>query len=148
MGQPRKWSRDTGTFENVANLARLNTARAAISKRERQTRVPWSEADAQFLINAIQEFGCSWSTINKLGDWEFERDQVALKDKARNMKVAFLKSGVGLKDLPKNFDKIALGQKEINAIRSVIPDFEPWLSRKLLRVVAFCYANIWYPIGS
>lgn len=81
----------SATFESISNAARYNAAAATIKRKERQTRVPWSEADSQFLIDAIQEFGCSWSTIHKLGGWEYERDQVALKDKARNMKVVFLR---------------------------------------------------------
>jgi hypothetical protein len=43
------------------------------------------------LIEAIEQFGCSWSLIAKNVEFEDDRDQIALKDKARNMKVAFLK---------------------------------------------------------
>jgi hypothetical protein len=70
------------------------TARArAIRPRnnETQKRVPWSEADSHRLIDGIEEFGCSWALIEKNVEFEYPRNQVALKDKARNIKVAYLK---------------------------------------------------------
>lgn len=57
-----------------------------------QTRVPWSEADTQLLIRRIGEYNCKWSEIaNNTEGFEKQRDQVALKDKARNIKVKYLR---------------------------------------------------------
>jgi hypothetical protein len=78
-------------FESISTAARLNTARVTSERKERQVRVPWSEADTQKLVDAIEDIGCYWSMIHRLGGWEYERDQVALKDKARNLKVVFLR---------------------------------------------------------
>ncbi len=80
----------TPTFTQISAAARLNGVRSRI-KNDPQRRTFWSEADSQRLIEAIEQFGCSWSLIAKNVEFEDDRDQIALKDKARNMKVAFLK---------------------------------------------------------
>jgi hypothetical protein len=75
----------------VAASARVSTALARRRTAGTQSRTPWSEADTEHLIDLITEIGTSWSEIHKAGEFEVERDQVALKDKARNLKVLFLK---------------------------------------------------------
>jgi hypothetical protein len=78
------------TATQVAARARLVGIQSRINK-EPQRRTPWSPIDEQRLIDGIEEFGCSWSLISKNIDFDFPRDQVALKDKARNLKVNYLK---------------------------------------------------------
>jgi hypothetical protein len=70
-------------------IARIKTA---IAKPERiQVRKPWSPRDEAHLEELIAEHGCKWSIIEKNGHFEREVNQGALKDKARNLKVAYLK---------------------------------------------------------
>lgn len=72
------------------------TARAAMMKYRVQNgpqqRQRWSIDETETLINFIDKYGCSWSTILKKGRGVFAetRDQVSLKDKARNIKVELL----------------------------------------------------------
>ena len=60
-----------------------------------QSRRPWSAEEIERLIELIEENGISWAKIkaidNQHGGVMTRRDQVALKDKARNMKVDYLK---------------------------------------------------------
>jgi len=76
------------SFQHIKVVARRNAAQDRAYKQ--QLRTPWSEADTNYLIEAIEEYGCSWAKINRLPNWEVLRDQVAMKDKARNIKVNFL----------------------------------------------------------
>jgi hypothetical protein len=78
-------------YTQVASTARVNAQKATMPNRQPQKRTKWSLADEQHLIDLIEQHGCSWALIQKFGNFEMERDQVALKDKARNMKVTFLK---------------------------------------------------------
>ena len=62
-----------------------------------QSRRAWTEDETERLLELIDEHGTSWKEL-KLRDQEqpergvlMNRDQVALKDKARNMKFDFLK---------------------------------------------------------
>jgi hypothetical protein len=72
------------------------TARAAMVRYRvhsgPQQRQRWSIDETETLINLIDKYGCSWSTILKRGKGVFAetRDQVSLKDKARNIKVELL----------------------------------------------------------
>ena len=80
------------TYSETSAMAKLNDLQARSRMgREPQKRVPWSEADTDLLIAGIEQHGCSWSLIAKTVDFDHPRDQVALKDKARNLKVTFLK---------------------------------------------------------
>jgi len=60
-----------------------------------QTRRPWSEEETETLLTLIEEHGTSWALL--LAEDKSERKvlqsrgQVALKDKARNMKMDYLK---------------------------------------------------------
>jgi hypothetical protein len=55
--------------------------------KQRKRPVPWSEAEESFLVKLISEKGTTWAEFerdygrNRL----FNRDQTAIKDKARNM---------------------------------------------------------------
>lgn len=56
-----------------------------------QTRILWSLRDEEALKQAIVKYGPHYSVIEAEVAFERDVDQVALKDKARNMKVAYLK---------------------------------------------------------
>jgi hypothetical protein len=77
------------SFSQVASTARTITRHLASTRV--QTRTPWSEDDNDQLISLIEQFGCSWALIEQQGNFEREVNQVALKDRARNMKVTFVK---------------------------------------------------------
>ncbi|GJC97199.1 MYB dna-binding domain protein [Colletotrichum higginsianum] len=102
------------------------------ASRGPQQRVPWSDSDTRRLIRLIEYHNCLWALIAKrqfhehrgsdpgpevLQDCIFDhpRDQQAIRDKARNLKVDLLKA-----DLPlyPGFDGIALGKKERQALIS------------------------------
>lgn len=60
-----------------------------------QTRVPWTPAECEALVDLISEYGNGFAQISKQAAEddlisERHREQVALKDKARNMKVDYL----------------------------------------------------------
>jgi len=73
----------------VRITARINTQR--VKPATTQKRTPWSASDEDLLINLMADYGCSWSMIQQVGRFEREVNQVALKDKARNLKVNYLK---------------------------------------------------------
>ena len=82
------------TYKRVNDRAKSLTT--AITRRKPiQTRTPWSELEINTLIELIEEHGCSWALLKSKdegGGKVFQlRDQVALKDKARNMKFDYLK---------------------------------------------------------
>ena len=58
-----------------------------------QTRTAWSEVETETLLNLIENHGTSWTRIKQMDTENIleHRNQVALKDKARNMKVDYIK---------------------------------------------------------
>lgn len=60
-----------------------------------QVRKPWTEEETERLLELIEEHGTSWALLKTedvgAGNILESRDQVALKDKARNMKLDYLK---------------------------------------------------------
>ena len=60
-----------------------------------QVRKGWTDEETQRLLELIIEFGTSWALLKSedfaAGNILESRDQVALKDKARNMKMDYLK---------------------------------------------------------
>ncbi|KAI9800730.1 MAG: hypothetical protein M1833_003146 [Piccolia ochrophora] len=97
----------------------------AIAKREValrgppkvQIRRPWSKEACKSLIDHIEMCGTSWAEIERKRDPLLAgRDQVGLKDKARNMKVDFLKSRL---PLPVNFENVRLNRKQIETLHSL-----------------------------
>ncbi|KAI9730035.1 MAG: hypothetical protein M1818_008304 [Claussenomyces sp. TS43310] len=94
------------SYQEINDVARAVSSLKGIKL---QKRTPWSLHDTELLIRRIGRHGCSWSNIEKMGGFERVCDQVGLKDKARNIKVDYLKAGT---PLPLNFDRIAIGAKE------------------------------------
>lgn len=58
-----------------------------------QARVPWSEAETERFIMLIEEHGTGWAQLLREDNGEVlhSRNQIQLKDKARNMKTDYLK---------------------------------------------------------
>ena len=79
-------------YGRVHRVAR--TVMGARRPHKVQVRRPWSEEATGRLIDLIEDgrYGTCWSLIESLQDPLLEgRGQVALKDKARNIKLDFLK---------------------------------------------------------
>lgn len=78
-------------YKMAKELARINTA--ARAKKKTQTRKAWTDPETETLINLISEHGTSWKLLKQkdLGEVLVDRDQTALKDKARNIKFDYLK---------------------------------------------------------
>ncbi|KAG4439771.1 hypothetical protein IFR05_004739 [Cadophora sp. M221] len=108
------------TATEVSVAARYATARAK-GVQAPKGRTPWSDRDSKLLERRIEKYGCAWSKIFQLGKWDFPRSQVALKDRARTMKVNMLKSGI---PLSLNWEQVCLGKKEIALVRTRFPDYE------------------------
>jgi len=77
--------------------ARMITTQNKIDNRvapsRMQTRTPWSEEEETRLIDMIADHGCKWAVIkdndkNSLDMFSI-RDQVGIRDKARNLRVQF-----------------------------------------------------------
>ncbi|KAI0886098.1 uncharacterized protein GGS22DRAFT_159878 [Annulohypoxylon maeteangense] len=96
--------------QNARNIRRANH-----STKPRQTRTPWSAYDTSRLVDLIADpsLNCSWSAMEKAGGFEHPRNQQALRDKARGLKVWYLE---GDRILPPGFDQVALGQKEKDSV--------------------------------
>ncbi len=83
-------------FSQISEAARTQSAvaRARAIAPKIQKRVPWSDRETERLIELIEQYGCKWSIIlqegKRRGVFAEHRDQVALKDKARNIKVSYL----------------------------------------------------------
>lgn len=81
-----------GTY-NQANLSAKE--RKAMVPKKPQSRKAWSDEETGQLIDLICEFGTSWTLLKdedvKKGHILVQRDQGSLKDKARNMKLDYLK---------------------------------------------------------
>ncbi|MCJ1397618.1 hypothetical protein MMC11_000814 [Xylographa trunciseda] len=82
-----------------------------------QKRKAWTNKEMEAFIDLIAEYGISWSLLKQMDHDKvlINRDQTALKDKARNMKVDYLTSKV---TLPMHFDLIPLKQADWNKLAS------------------------------
>ncbi|KAK2014184.1 hypothetical protein LZ32DRAFT_646741 [Colletotrichum eremochloae] len=116
----------SSTNSSVGSFRELSEMNRRAASRGPQQRVPWSERDTRRLIRLIEYHNCLWARIAKrqlpehrLGDpgpevledciFDHPRDQQAIRDKARNLKVDILKADLNLYP---GFDGIALGKKE------------------------------------
>ncbi|KAI0020610.1 hypothetical protein F4780DRAFT_355596 [Xylariomycetidae sp. FL0641] len=96
----------------LSQRARENRLRNG-AKRPPKRRVRWTAAEEQRLLDLIQTVGCRWSELEKAGGFENSRDQQAIRDKARNMKVEYLQAD---RFLSPGFDGILLGKKETESV--------------------------------
>ncbi|KAI8203413.1 hypothetical protein K4K52_005578 [Colletotrichum sp. SAR 10_76] len=117
------------SFSQIRESNRLPPSRAAGAPQ----RQPWSDADTRRLIRLIEVHECKWAVIARRQDpdyrrgrqpdpgpedtedcvFEIRRDQQAIRDKARNLKVDLLKADFALYP---GFNGIALGKKERAAL--------------------------------
>jgi hypothetical protein len=95
----------------LTQTAKANARRSRPSSTGPQRRTFWPDEDVVKLISAVSEYECAWSTIEAkmVTHFSVPRNQQAIRDKARNLKVDFLKADLVL---PAGFDNIALGKKE------------------------------------
>lgn len=90
---------ETLAEDNVATRRRWQQAsgatRTARNRRDPQKRTPWSDDDTVTLLELIASHGAYYSKLEKLWKRHFPnrhpRDQKQIKDKARNLKVFYLK---------------------------------------------------------
>ncbi|PGG96853.1 hypothetical protein GX51_07633 [Blastomyces parvus] len=108
---------------DVANIPPASTA-PEINRRVRKPgggRIPWSVDECNQLKNLIVRYGPKWAKIKQFDD-SLEhpklsiRDQVNLKDKARQMAVDYYKTG---QPLPENFEKVALKTDDKRKLREM-----------------------------
>ena len=75
----------------------------AVATKQPQRRSAWTSEETEMLLVLITEWGTSWKFLKEQDLMQEhvleDRDQVALKDKARNMKMDFLKYVCKLNDL-------------------------------------------------
>ena len=78
-----------------SNVNRVAKDRIADRAKGPQSRRPWSEIEIETLLDLIKAHGISYARIKRedsvVQSILVDRDQVALKDKARNMKMDYLK---------------------------------------------------------
>lgn len=97
---PSPSSSTPSELTNSQRIAAINAQAKATRARESaaankppQRRRPWTQAETERLVELIEEHGCKWSLLKKMDLSHPEgavlegRDQVALKDKARNIKM-------------------------------------------------------------
>lgn len=82
-------------FENYKKANELAKRNLAVLPKKVQTRKAWTQEETETLISLIGDHGISWKLLKEQdvtnGSLLGNRDQVALKDKARNMKFDYLK---------------------------------------------------------
>ncbi|KAJ8112095.1 hypothetical protein ONZ43_g5475 [Nemania bipapillata] len=108
---------DAPTSSNIRekDIVMLNDAaranRFANRSRGHQTRERWTDADTDRLIDLIANpnLGCSWAAMEKEAHFQTWRSQQAIRDKARNLKKAYLCADA---ILPSGFDYVYLSKKE------------------------------------
>ncbi|KAI9812071.1 MAG: hypothetical protein M1832_000624 [Thelocarpon impressellum] len=104
-------------FSEVSTLAKRVAATRAPGKV--QVRRAWGAAETARFVAYVEDerFGVSWSKIEGAKDPLLRgRGQVALKDKARNLKADFLKAGL---PLPVNFEHVRLNAQQMRALHEL-----------------------------
>ncbi|GAD92322.1 Myb-like DNA-binding protein, putative [Paecilomyces variotii No. 5] len=87
-----------------------------------RTRRRWSNEENDRLIYLIENYGVSWAALKRKDDLMEDgpkledRDQVQLKDRARNIKIEYIRNGY---ELPRNFDKVGLKKADIDRLRAI-----------------------------
>ena len=95
MPASQSYAMTNATAKAAAAAARVR--QASLQIRPPQRRRPWSAEETTRLIELIEDYGVSWSQImqedakHPQGRLLQERGQVGLKDKARNIKIDYLK---------------------------------------------------------
>lgn len=83
-------------YKATNEVAKMTTA--ARTKKKVQSRKAWTDLETETLINLIQDHGTSWKVLKDkdLDKVLLDRDQTSLKDKARNIKLDYLKWVISL----------------------------------------------------
>ncbi|KAF2760982.1 hypothetical protein EJ05DRAFT_497553 [Pseudovirgaria hyperparasitica] len=115
---PQTWPAQRASQLPIASqdLAKRQARENVAAKKKTQTRGknPWTAEEEQRLVESIGLYGCNWAVIRDLLDDQtgariFKgRDNISIKDKARNLKMMFIKS---YRMMPENFDQISLGTR-------------------------------------
>ena len=123
---PTARSEETDTEDGDPLHNQLIDQQLQPSPRRTQQRTAWSREETKVLTRLIEVWGCSWTLIKSHDTRNvlFRRDQVALKDKARNIYFNLLKWGpvpahelsftdcyrrkMPIDALPRNFTSITL----------------------------------------
>lgn len=106
-------SKDHRAAQQQQQQAKRGETPASIAGLQVRQRVPWSDADSLALIRLIgREKPLTYADMeNYHADvFEYPRNQLAYRDRARNMKVDYLITDCVL---PKGFDRVSLGKKEV-----------------------------------
>ncbi|GAB7339163.1 hypothetical protein MBLNU457_5827t1 [Dothideomycetes sp. NU457] len=103
--------------QKAAAINLINRSRARILHGQPQSRTPWGDAEVTWLIELIEKFGTSWKILKDEDEKSLKmfaiRDQVGLRDKARNLRVDFeIAQARDGTPMPANFHLVALGIKE------------------------------------
>ncbi|MCJ1464648.1 hypothetical protein MMC07_003261 [Pseudocyphellaria aurata] len=111
-------------FENYKKAKEMAKRNVAVQYKKAQTRTPWSDEETKTLISLIGDHGISWKLLKEQDNGSILklRDQVALKDKARNMKFEFLKAGPFL---PQNFEYVPLNKMQMDKLRGLGIVYDP-----------------------
>ncbi|GKZ38922.1 hypothetical protein AbraIFM66950_011496 [Aspergillus brasiliensis] len=121
----------SGSQEAAGSPARTQTRSPQRTNRRVASPVPkrrtrgWTEAEDARLIRLIEEHGTSWTKIEdensiqpeKEGEARFEdRNQVQIKDRARNLKIKFYRLG---QRIPKNFRFVTMKKEDMTRLENL-----------------------------
>lgn len=113
-------------FENYKKANEMAKRSVAVQAKKVQIRKAWTDEETETLISLIGDHGISWKLLkeqdNANGSILENRDQVALKDKARNMKFDYLKAGPYL---PSNFENVPLNKMQTDKLRNLGIVYDP-----------------------
>ena len=114
-GRDHKSGKSLAPFIDPDQQTQLPLVQEAILSSGMQKRAEWTPAEEDRLIRLIATVGASYSRIlqadRSTEDPQLQRrSQVQLKDKARNMKFAFMRSGT---KLPTGFAPVTLGKRMV-----------------------------------
>ncbi|KAK5940321.1 hypothetical protein PMZ80_007741 [Knufia obscura] len=107
--------------EAAANVRLASLVTSATRPRPPQVRRPWSEEEVIRLWDLMGKHGTSWSMIKNADNLMDEpklggRSQVQLKDKARNMKLDFLKAE---RPLPVELEGVTISKGHREMLRGI-----------------------------
>lgn len=115
------------SYADIQARARARSRMTVSLNRSPIRRKDWEPEECAALVDLIRKYGVKWSTISNSEDArrlianEKHREQMALRDKARNLKVSLL---LAQKPLPKNFDAVILHEKELARVKRA--GLNPW----------------------
>ncbi|KAI9655056.1 MAG: hypothetical protein M1831_005016 [Alyxoria varia] len=124
---------DSGYGEVNRNAKMVRNDVKDVHNFQPQNRTPWTQDETDALIAAIGKLGPRYSKIKREDEEDggfhllINRNQVNLKDKARNMKFDYLKSGY---ELPQGFDFVMIPQGLIKKLHEMGITYEQDKVRK------------------